>query len=214
MILRLRSAFRCSRSPSSPAIGAKGDTARRGWPEQPLIVGKVREVLMVTVLEQEGLGRSTLRRPNHFMRVEHALQIFCPLTLCRAGSGDRDPVDQLLYPDENPINQQSVVGRDKDPGAACDHRGRGGRGAHPRRQGQHCSCGRRRLRTRMQVAGKRLWGSRPSPARLLPDANPSATVTGKAMAAVCSIAQRVPMLVGKTQWFARKGQVLPPFEVL
>ncbi len=69
------------------------------------------------------------------MRVEHALQIFCPLTLCRAGRGDRDPVDQLLYPDENPINQQSVVGRDKDPGAACDHRGRGGRGAHPRRQG-------------------------------------------------------------------------------
>lgn len=74
------------------------------------------------------------------------------------------------------------------------------------------------------VAGKRLWGSRPSPARLLPDANPSATATGKAMAAVGSIAQRVPMLVGKTQWFksgvtfeghiARKGRALPPFEVL
>lgn len=57
-ILRLRSAFRCScsRSPSSPAIGAKGVTARREWPGQPLIVGKVREVLMVTVLEQEELG--------------------------------------------------------------------------------------------------------------------------------------------------------------
>ena len=55
--------------------------ARVGWIEA-LKLSKIREVLMITAPEQERLGRSPLGQ-NHFMGVEHDLEIFYLLLLCR-----------------------------------------------------------------------------------------------------------------------------------